>query len=181
MAMRSCAWNINHFEPSALQYDWHFAKMIYDHLEKNQNLTANAWSLFQQAFPGEQELNHHHLIRIPARHGQAAAELPSIQQWLSQLPFSHLSMLNLQGLCLRISDLMVLTNLPNLGVLLLRHPHGNFPQDLDDKSMRDWSRAVQEKSAFTRLRMVGIHHFSLSFEAVLKCLASYPALRLCTV
>lgn len=181
-AIRSCAWNIDAFEPSDLQcVDWHFAKMIYYQLQKNQNLTANAWSTFQQAFPGEVELNHTYSIRIPAMHGEATTELPSIQQWLKVLPFTHMSMLNIQDLCLRLPDLMILTSLPNLGVLLLRHPHGNSPQDLDDKAMRDWGRAVQEKGSFTRLRVVGIHYFAPTLQATLKCLSSFPALRICTV
>lgn len=155
--------------------------MIYNHLQRNQTLTANAWTLFQQAFPGEQELEHTYPIRIPASHGQNGTELPSIQQWLQMIPFQHISMLNIQGLRLRMPDLMILTNLTNLGVLLLRHPHGDCPQDLNDKAMRDWGRAVQEKGAFTKLRVVGVHYFAPSLQATLKCLAAFPTLRICTI
>lgn len=182
MAVRSCAWHINLFMPSDLQSaEWYFARRIYEHLQKNQNLTANAWSLFQQAFPGEAELNHTYPIRIPALYGQSTSELPSIQQWLRLLPFSHLSLLNIQSLCLRLGDLITLTNLPNLGVLLMRSAYGEWPQELDDKAMRDWGRAVQEKGAFTQLRVVGLHHHAASLQATLKGLSQFPALRICTV
>jgi hypothetical protein len=180
--MRSCAWHINLFMPSDLQCaDWYFAHKIYDHLRKNQTLTPNAWSLFQQAFPSEEQLDHTYPIRIPALHAQSTSELPSIQQWLQLLPFSHLSLLNIQSLCLRLSDLITLTDLPNLGVLLIRCAYGESPQDLDDKAMRDWSRAVQEKGAFTKLRMVGLHYHPASLQATLKGLTRFPALRVCTV
>ncbi|OAF99570.1 uncharacterized protein CC84DRAFT_1209906 [Paraphaeosphaeria sporulosa] len=182
MAMRSCAWHINLFMPSDLQSaEWHFAHRIYEHLQKNQNLTANAWSLFQQAFPGEAELNRTYPIRIPALYGQSASELPSIQQWLRLLPFSHLLLLNIQCLCLRLDDLITLTTLPNLGVLLMRFAYDKLPQELDDKAMRDWSRAVKEKGAFTQLRVVGLHHHAASLPATLKGLSQFPALRICTV
>lgn len=179
--MRSCAWHIDLFTPSDLQCaEWHFAEKIYDYLQKHQNLTANAWSLFQQAFPGEQELNHTYPIRIPALHGEGAVELTSIQQWLQLLPFAHLSLLNIQSIRLSIIHLISLIDLPNLGVLLIRLPHDNL-RDLDNKAMRDWSRAAQEKSAFTKLRVVGLHGFSASLQATLKSLATFPALQLCTV
>ncbi|KAF2444212.1 hypothetical protein P171DRAFT_432280 [Karstenula rhodostoma CBS 690.94] len=182
MAMRSCAWHINLFTPDDLQCaEWHFAHRIYHHLQKNQTLTANAWSLFQQAFPGEEELNHTYPIRIPALYGQSTSELPSIQQWLRLLPFSHLSLLNIQSLCLRIGDLITLTNLPNLGVLLMRSAYGEWQQELDDRAMRDWSRAVRERGAFTQLRVVGLHHHAASLQATLKGLSQFPALRICTV
>ncbi|KAL5395870.1 hypothetical protein PMIN06_004347 [Paraphaeosphaeria minitans] len=182
MAMRSCAWHINLFLPSDLQSaEWYFAHRIYEHLQKNQNLTANAWSLFQQAFPGEAELNHTYPIRIPVLYGQSTSELPSIQRWLRLLPFSHLSLLNIQSLCLRLGDLITLTDLPNLGVLLMRSAYGEWPQELDDKAMRDWSRVVKEKDAFTQLRVVGLHHHAASLAATLKGLSQFPALQICTV
>ena len=181
-AMRTCAWHIDSFTPSDLQSaDWHFSKMIYTHMQRQKTLTPNAWSIFQEAFPEEKELSHNFQIPIPARHGDYALELFTISEWLVPLPFAHIVTLNIQGLCLRFAHLMALTHLEHLGVLLLRHPHGNFAQDLDDRSMRDWGRAVREKNAFTQLRVVGVHHFAPGLQATLKCLEEFPALRWCTV
>lgn len=182
MALRSCAWHINLFVPSDLQSaEWPFANMIYEYLQRNQILTANAWSLFQQAFPDEAELNHTYPIRIPALYGQPTTKLPAIEKWLRLLPFSHLSLLNIQSLSLRLRDLITLTKLTNLGVLLMRSTYGEWPQELDDKAMRDWGRAVKEKGAFTQLRVVGLHHHAASLPATLKGLSLFPALQICTV
>lgn len=74
----------------------------------------------------------------------------------------------------------MLTDLPNLGVLLIRHAYNEL-QRLDDKAMRDWGRVVQEKGAFTQLRVLGLHYHPASLRATLKSLASFPNLRLCSV
>ena len=47
--------------------------------------------------------------------------------------------------------------------------------------MRDWSRVVQEKKGFVRLKVVGIHHISSSLRAMLECLANFPAVQICTI
>lgn len=180
--MRACVWHIDSFHPSHLQAaDWHYSQKIYKHLVKEKNLSLNAWSIFQQAFPNEKGLDHNHAISVPSERGSNPIELPSIQKWLVAIPFSHIVALDIRGLCLRFEHLMLLTGVQNLGALFLQRPQRAFSQDLDDKSMRDWCRVVQEKKAFTRLKVVGFHHFAPSWEASLKCLAGFPALRICAV
>lgn len=183
MAMRSCVWNIDSFLPSDLQCaEWHFAQRIYAHLDKHRNMTPHVWSIFQQAFPNEMsEISNALPIRIPGVFGEFPVELPSIEKWLLAVTIPHLLMLHIQGLVLRLEHLIDITRLPNLGVLFLRDPLDALAQHLDDKSMRDWSRIVVEKKAFARLRVVGIHHFPSSLQATLKCLATFPAVRICTV
>lgn len=144
-------------------------------------MTAHGWSLFQQAFPTIEELDHEYCMIIP---GNALNRLDSVHDWISSLPFSHLSFLNLSTVTVHRDDLMRLIGIPSLAALILTLSpflgavHLTW-SDVDDKFMRDWGRAVEEKGGFTKLKTLVINDTGATVAGTLRGVAAFPALCLC--
>jgi hypothetical protein len=77
---------------------------------------------------------------------------------------------------------MSLFSIPNLAVLDLNHngperpPGSNIGDPIDDRLIRNWSRAVSEQQAFTKLRVLILKGFPIEVEDTLKWLTSWPDL-----
>lgn len=143
-------------------------------------LTANAWSMFHEAFRNCRELCSVYELWVPSRGQHVPVELPSIQKWLNARPFANLSALGLHDFCIGSRDLMALMDITNLAVLSIRN-WGFADPDRTDRAMRDWGRAVQEKGAFTKLKVAILTGFLTNQKAILACLALFPALKLCAL
>ncbi|KAF2869164.1 hypothetical protein BDV95DRAFT_578502 [Massariosphaeria phaeospora] len=181
MALRSCVWNIDLFMPEALKYaEWYYAERIYKQLKTTDTFTLTAWSIFRTAFPKEIDLDYQ--FRIPQKRSTAPRELGSIASRLSNLSFDCLSFLCIQNLSLKSGHLMALLKIPNLAVLALEQDHAytysKYDGGINDKFMRDWGRAVYEKGAFTKLRVLILRHFSVGMEFTFKGITVFPALYL---
>ncbi|KAF2630110.1 hypothetical protein BU25DRAFT_265741 [Macroventuria anomochaeta] len=177
MAMRSCCWNIHLFVPEALEDPgWHYAGMIYHHLKATDTLTFEAWTLLQQAYPNQPELNHH--FRVGKL--DSITSWPSIVNSLSSIN-SVLTQFCAYGLELNLSQLLSLTEIPTLAALIHAHPAQRNFNPLRGSGVRDWCRAVREKKAFQKLKLLymsSIPQDGPLNSAVLENLSSFPSLAL---
>lgn len=166
--------------PEALQYaGWlPYGKQIYDRLKQTDTLDVAAWSIFRAAFPEDIDQSFH--IRVREKWGSPPTELESISQRLSLPVFNCLTFLDIQELKLGFGDLMTLTNIPNLAVLALKQHLPNIPNDeyVNDRAMRNWGRAVQEKGTYQKLKVLILHNFFINLEDTLSALSSFPSLYL---
>lgn len=176
MTLRSCAWYINDFTPETFEnVDWPIAEEIYKRLKETlvfyktllqeswhwlivrsrDTFTVKAWSIFRTSYPSEATPTYH--IRIASRRGSPPIELPAIITRTSTLSFSCLTFLSVQHLALQKMHLMSLLPLTNLAVLHLSqnptHIYESREEEIDDKFMRDWGRAVHEKQTFQNLKV----------------------------
>lgn len=80
---------------------------------------------------------------------------------------------------------MELLDILNLAVLVLeQYPIGIYSKDdggIDDRFIKNWGRAVYEKGAFKKLRVLVLRHFAVSLADTLKGLAVFPVLFLCNL
>ncbi|KAF9701513.1 hypothetical protein EKO04_000744 [Ascochyta lentis] len=174
IALRSCCWNVELFLPEALEHSgWHYAGMIYRHLKATDTLTFSAWTLFQQAYPNQFELNH--AFRVS--HHDSITSWSSIVKSLSVLDSSVLTRFCAYGMDLDLSQFMSLVDIPSLAALIQIN-HSRYRSDnrtMSDFSIRDWCRAVYEKKAFQKLKLLLVPSMS---DALLRHLVGFPALRL---
>ncbi|KAH7378765.1 hypothetical protein BKA66DRAFT_142475 [Pyrenochaeta sp. MPI-SDFR-AT-0127] len=184
MALRSCVWHVQMIEPEALQWlGWHYARQIYNKIKQSDALTFNIWNTFAKAFPNEIDRNHQFYVYgyeswFP-EDGHATARLPAVVDRLAKLDSSILTFLCIHGLSQR-NDLMILTKLDALAALLLE-----YSQDIDldvmetsKTQLRNWGRAVFEKGAFKRLKVLVLGNSGLWGNAIMKQVSSFPALAL---
>jgi hypothetical protein len=148
-------------------------------------VTFKIWKIFQEAFPESAELGHCYQVRIVEQRGQPPSEMASIQRQITSLPFPTLTNLNLHSLLLRHVHLMDLTNFPNLSVLALEQnamsTWGVNESGIDDRFMKRWGLLVQEKKAFTKLKVIVFRHFRTTIDSTLTCFERFPSLFLCNV
>lgn len=132
-------------------------------------LTFDAWKLFHQAYPHRVELNHH--FRVTESDG-ASTQLQSVMKNLSTLPEHVLTLLCSDGIDLGLPQLMTLMNISSLAALMLA------PRETTHTEIRNWCRAVSEKGALTRLKVILIRDCGERNRDILHNLATLPALTL---
>ncbi|UPX19295.1 uncharacterized protein EKO05_0009563 [Ascochyta rabiei] len=160
--------------PETLAYPgWHYAGMVYRHLKATDTLTFNSWTLFQKAYPNQLDLTH--AFRVS--HHDSLASWPSIVKSLTALDGSVLTRFCAHGTDLDLSQLLSLANIPTLAALVQvgdsRHP-GDCAA-LSESSVRAWCRAVREKKALRKLKLLFLSCMS---DALPRHLDAFPALRL---
>jgi hypothetical protein len=138
-------------------------------------LTFTAWTIFYQAYPNQPELSHR--FRVGPK--ESTTQWPSIVESLKVFEGSVLTNFCAYGIDLNLSHLMSLTDIPTLATLLM------FPrtawksiEGLTARDFRDWGRAVQEKGAFKRLKLLFMCECEPTNTEILRHLTSFPALNL---
>lgn len=78
--------------------------------------------------------------------------IPSLQSFLKNTAFSQLTFLALHHVPVSPDALMSLVHLPRLGGLFVSL--AAMSPVIDDRDIRNWGRAIQEKAAFPELRVL---------------------------
>jgi hypothetical protein len=140
-----------------------------------------AWETFGAAHP-EAVTDLRYKLDIPENEGATLCELPSLQKHLSNLTFDHVTHLAIRGLEFTTDDLWQISKIPNLEVLLLRamgRPNADNPV-YNDYFLTIWCRTVLQEGNLSQLKVLIMRRFHLS-PAILKELASFPAIKLCNI
>lgn len=153
---------------------------------KSDTLSFNAWSVFIKAFPEQIDHNHQFLVYDDESssdiHGQPVmlAQLPSVITRLTKLDTTTLSFLCIQQSPLVFSHLMTLTQLDALASLVIQDGDA-MNLDLDDmreRQIKNWGRAVSEKDAFKRLKVLVLYSARLHRDLLLQVVSKFPVLTL---
>jgi hypothetical protein len=195
MALRSCAFHADLFEPATLQWaGWHYASRLYLHLINtrvteyptassqltmacSEALTYNAWSIFATAYPAAiNPYQEFHIYSSDASY--EPTQLFSITSRLSKLPLTFISFLCIRDFDLTFDHLMALINIPSLAALVLEQARPGGRSGITARHFLDFGRAVREKRTFTKLRLLMLCDFGLGRKTVLQGIARFPALTL---
>ncbi|KAH5249073.1 hypothetical protein HBI70_213560 [Parastagonospora nodorum] len=178
MALRSCAFHADFFEPETLQWGgWHYASRIYHHLLTTEALTYNSWAIFQAAYPAD--INPHQHFHIPpSTHTYAPTLLPSLTSRLSTLSHPLITHLCIRNFALKFTDLTSLLCIPTLGALVLEQARPGGQSEITSRHFLDFARAAREKGTLQRLRVLVVCDFGLGKGVVLRGMSGFPALRL---
>ncbi|KAF2470327.1 uncharacterized protein BDR25DRAFT_33968 [Lindgomyces ingoldianus] len=185
MALHSCAYNADRFLPETLKYcQWHYGEKIYRYLKQTDTETAMVWSIFKAAYPKEIHQNSYHVLNPnPAGVRELSHGLEIMGKQLLSLSLETLSFLCVSSYHINSVHLNTdLLNFPNLAVLVLTQKKVGTRRATggDSHMIQCWGRAVHEKRAFTRLRVLALRRFDISLE-VLMSLSLFPALYLCNL
>lgn len=194
-----CCWSISLFIPEALAYPgWEYAKKIYRELKSRDALSFEAWRLFQEAFPDQPGQYCGNLIpyydKCPAadnsvelRHHFRLEMHDVITCWsflvknLSTLDTNVLTHFCANGLTLDLAKLISLTAIPTLTALIHVNSSQRQTHPLTGIAIRDWCRAVAEKNAFPKLKLLYLGSILDNWppdSSLLGHLSSFPALAL---
>ncbi|KAF1929038.1 uncharacterized protein M421DRAFT_145087 [Didymella exigua CBS 183.55] len=151
MAMRVCCWNVDLFMPEALAYPgWEHAGKVYQKLKSRDALSFRAWMIFQKAYPNQPELSHHFRLEMH----DVVTFWPVIIKSLGTLNTSVLTHFCANGLNLDLAELMSLTEVPTLTALIHTNSSQRETRPFRERAIRDWCRAVREKKAFPKLKVL---------------------------
>ncbi|ORY09757.1 hypothetical protein BCR34DRAFT_365930 [Clohesyomyces aquaticus] len=173
MASRAFAFYADGIEPgSSLVEDIkdvapHVIRGVFEILKETRTGTPWIWSLLKNKFP--EEVDDVFDVRIVVPQGRTAWDLDLLGPQLRQTPFQSLTFLDICGLEIRREHLLSgLIKIPNLAFLAVQKARceGSLPYEGGDRLVLSWGRAVQEREAFTKLRVLVLENFDLSEHAL---------------
>jgi hypothetical protein len=143
----------------------------------SQSLTFEAWNIFLDAYP--EEINAQQEFNIyQGGEAKEPIQLFSITSRLAKLNTSLVTMLCVRNFSLTFDHLKALISIPTLAALSLEHSPGVRDTEITARHFLDFSRAVKEKGALQKLRLMVLRDFGLSKKDIVRGIASFPALQL---
>jgi len=142
------------------------------------SLTFNAWNTFLDAYPNDINSQQQFHVYPPKEWSYEPTQLPSICNRLSKLNTSLVTLLCIRDFSLTFDDLKELINIPTLGALILEQSRPHGVSELHARHFLNWGRAVRERNALQKLRLLIMCDFGIGRKAILEGVASFPALTL---
>jgi hypothetical protein len=141
-------------------------------------LTFNAWNIFYDAYPDRISPQQHFHVHEPNEWSYEPRQLFSITNRLAKLDTSLVTLLCVRDFSLTFEHLKTLIKLPTLGALILEQARPGGISEITARQFTDFARAVREKDAFQKLRLLIMCDFGVGRNTVLEGIASWPALHL---
>ncbi|OAK95068.1 hypothetical protein IQ06DRAFT_232421 [Phaeosphaeriaceae sp. SRC1lsM3a] len=179
MALRSCSFHAELFEPATLQWaGWHYAQRIYRHLINAEALTYNAWNIFADAYPNEVDRQQEFHIFQSEQWSYEPTQLLSIIGRLGKLDSSFITLLCVRDFHLTFEHLTALIGIPTLAALVLEQARPSGEVGISARDFLNFGRAVRERKAFLQLRLIVLCDFGIGRKAVLDGVSGFPSLQL---
>jgi hypothetical protein len=141
-------------------------------------LTYNAWNVFHDAFPDELNTKHEFHIYQQDEWSTEPTQLPSIIGRLSTLGLNLVTFLCIRDFSLTFDYLKALISIPTLAGLVLEQSRRGGTSELSTRNFLDWCRAVREREAMRKLKLLVLCDFGIGRKAVLAGVVDFPSLRL---
>jgi hypothetical protein len=141
-------------------------------------LTFNAWNIFYDAYPDRISPQQHFHVHEPNEWSYEPRQLFSITNRLAKLDTSLVTLLCVRDFSLTFEHLKTLIKLPTLGALILEQARPGGISEITARQFTDFARAVREKDAFQKLRLLIMCDFGVGRNTVLEGIAGWPALHL---
>jgi hypothetical protein len=141
-------------------------------------LTFNAWNIFLDAYPDE--INRHQEFHVyqPDQWSHDPTQLPSIIHRLSKLDTGLVTLLCIRDFSLTFDHLKALINIPALAATILEQARPGGKSEVTARHFQDFCRAVKERNALRKLRLLIMCDFGIGRKAVLEGVSSFPHLGL---
>jgi hypothetical protein len=144
----------------------------------SQALTFNAWNIFHDAYPDQISPQQHFHVHEPNECLYEPRQLFSITNRLAKLDTSLVTFLCVRDFSLTFEHFKTLIKIPTLGALILEQARSGGISQITARQFTDFARAVREKDAFQRLKLLIMSDFGMGRKAVLEGVAGWPALHL---
>jgi hypothetical protein len=141
-------------------------------------LTYNAWNIFYDAYPDQIDRQQHFYVYEANEWSYEPRQLLSISNRLAKLETSLLTLLCVRDFSLTFDHLKALIKIPTLGALILEQARPSGISEITARQFTEFARAVREKEAFQKLKLLIMCDFGIGRKAVLDGAASWPALDL---
>jgi hypothetical protein len=141
-------------------------------------LTFNAWNIFLDAYPDEINQYQDFHIYQPIQWSHEPTQLPSIINRLSKLDTGVLTLLCIRDFSLTFDHLKALINIPALAATILEQARPGGRSEIDARHFQDFCRAVKERNALRKLRLLLMCDFGIGRKAILEGVSSFPSLSL---
>ncbi|KAH7393904.1 hypothetical protein DE146DRAFT_757385 [Phaeosphaeria sp. MPI-PUGE-AT-0046c] len=179
MALRSCSFHVELFEPAALQWaGWHYAQRIYQHLLNAEAWSYNSWNIFYDAFPNEISRQQEFHIYQSEQWSYEPVQLLSMADRVAKLDPSFITLLCVRDFHLTFEHLKALIGIRTLAALVLEQARPGGEYGVNARDFLNFGRAVRERKAFQQLRLLVLCDFGLGRKAVLDGVSGVPSLRL---
>jgi hypothetical protein len=141
-------------------------------------LTYNAWNTLYDAYPDEiQRQQQFHIYQQDDR-SYEPTQLVSITSRLAKLDTSFVTLLCVRDFSLTFDHLKALIDMPTLGALILEQARPAGISELTARHFTDFARAVRERDAFQKLRLLIMCDFAIGYKTIFEGVAGWPGLQL---
>jgi hypothetical protein len=134
--------------------------------------------MFYRAFPKQVDREQNFYFVEPYTYSRRPGELDYLSKMSAKLDMECLTYLCIEGLVLGFGDLMTLTDIPTLSGLAIAPRTAPSGENLTDRHMRNWGRAVREKQTFQKLRILIFYDLGPSPSDILRAVSGFPFLHL---
>jgi hypothetical protein len=145
---------------------------------QSEALTFNAWNIFLDAYPDEIKRQQEFHVYQPDEWSYEPTQLPSIINRLAKLDTSLVTLLCIRDFSLTFDHLKALMNIPALAGMVLEQARPGGKSEINARHFKDFGRAVREKDALRKLRLLIMCDVGVGRQAILEGVSSCRSLQL---